>query len=186
MKCHLCGEKLISQTGTLQLPSKILSDITLNNVLFFKCEHCEEVVLPSETWKIADNEEKKQIEDCLKNLPVKDFIGASKASSILEISRQALHKHRRIRRGFIYSILHEDKILYHEKSVRLYKQKGDGRFPLSPRKSFFKKPIKYFSPSVSNKISIDFFNSYSSHDITSQWGIIKNKSTKSLGYTYVQ
>ena len=59
------------------------------------------------------------------SLPVSDFIGASTAGKILNKSRQALHKHRLIRRGFIYSIRYESGILYHKKSVLDFKDTDD-------------------------------------------------------------
>uniref|UniRef100_UPI0040578E26 hypothetical protein n=1 Tax=Candidatus Electrothrix sp. TaxID=2170559 RepID=UPI0040578E26 len=131
MKCYNCGGIFIEYTGNLELPSSSLGSFILNNVNYTKCYECQEIILPDDTWERADKKENDLINDFLFNLPVKDYIGASVTASILNISRQGLHKHRRIRRGFIYSIVHEGKRLYNKKSVELYKKTGDGRFLLS-------------------------------------------------------
>ena len=131
MKCYDCGGSLANCTGSLDLPSVALGSFTLTNVAYLKCYQCGEVILPDDTWEMADQKENDLINDFLMNLPVKDYIGASAVASILNISRQGLHKHRRIRRGFIYSIVHEGKRLYNKKSVEMYKETNDGRFLLS-------------------------------------------------------
>ena len=52
---------------------------------------------------------------------------------MLGVSRQALHKHRRIRRGFIFQTMFDGKIVYLKQSVFQYMKKGDGRFSLLGR-----------------------------------------------------
>jgi hypothetical protein len=68
----------------------------------------------------------------LQSQPLNAFISATETASILGISRQALHKHKRIRRGFIYcTTFGEKKVrLYLKNSVLQFKKTGDGRFPL--------------------------------------------------------
>jgi hypothetical protein len=130
MKCYNCGNTFTSFTGGLELPSSILGNFTINNVNYLKCGNCGEIFLSDEAWCLADKVENQLITDFISNLPFNKFIGASKAASILGKSRQALHKHRRIRRGFIYSITLEGKKYYHIDSVKLFKKSGDGRFSL--------------------------------------------------------
>ncbi|MDU9049749.1 MAG: hypothetical protein Q3M30_12950 [Candidatus Electrothrix sp. Rat3] len=131
MKCYNCGGSFVDLTGTVDLPSVALGSFKLNNVSHSKCFQCGEVLLPDDTWELADQKENDLINDFLMNLPVKEYIGASAVASILNMSRQGLHKHRRIRRGFIYSIMHEGKRLYSKRSVEMYKETNDGRFLLS-------------------------------------------------------
>jgi len=158
MKCYACGNNFIEHKGSLELPSKMLGAFIIDNVSYFKCSHCQEIMLPDKAWQIADQAENSQIEKIIGNLPVKNFIGASKAAAILEMSRQALHKHRKIRRGFIYSVLHEGKTLYHAESVKLFKETGDGRFPL--KKEVTKKEKEYLVVSIPDYPDRNRFHDY--------------------------
>ncbi|MFT5700258.1 MAG: YgiT-type zinc finger domain-containing protein [Desulforhopalus sp.] len=135
MRCYNCGDTLLSKSGTLQIPSDILNDYLIENVSYFSCPSCNEIILTNEAWEKADRREAKLIAKSIGNLPISAFVGASKAASILGMSRQALHKHRRIRRGLVYSIAHEGKIFYHLESISLFKETGDGRFNLSKKLS---------------------------------------------------
>jgi hypothetical protein len=182
MKCYTCGNQFVEHTGSLELPSKILGDFTINNVLYFKCAQCEEIILPDETWRRADQEESRQIEKLLSDLPVKNFIGASKAATILEMSRQALHKHRRIRRGFIYSILHEGKILYHAESVKLFKETGDGRFPL--KREVTKKEKEYVVVTIPYYSEGNRFQDYGGREKITGWNPTKNTLPTLTGHVY--
>jgi len=65
MKCYACGNSYVEHTGSLELPSKILGDFTIDNVSYFKCAHCGEIMLPDATWQIADQEENRRIENLL-------------------------------------------------------------------------------------------------------------------------
>ena len=170
MRCYSCGNEFIERTGSLELPSKILGSFLIDHVTYLKCSHCQEIILSDEAWERADATENSQVEKLLRNLPVKDFIGASKTAAILEISRQALHKHRRIRRGFIYSIRHEDKILYHKKSVQLFKETGDGRFPL--KKEGLKREKEYVLVTVGYHSPRTRFHDYGNKTERSSWKMI--------------
>ena len=57
-------------------------------------------------------------------------MSAAAAADLLGVSRQALHKHRRIRKGFIYQTELSGKTVYLRESVELFKKTGDGRFSL--------------------------------------------------------
>lgn len=131
MRCLKCGGTYQTTKGSLKLNDKIIGSFNVHNVEYRKCTQCHKLRYPANTaYKIEET--KKQIKNRLiGKLPVTDFIGASAAAKILNKSRQAMHKHRRIRRGFIYSIRHEGRILYHKRSVLDFKETGDGRFKLS-------------------------------------------------------
>ena len=183
MKCYACGNDFIEHTGSLELPSKILGSFTVNNVSYFKCTHCQEIMLPDHAWRVADQEENIQIEKFLSNLPVKNFIGASNAANILEMSRQALHKHRRIRRGFIYSVLHEGKILYHAESVKMFKETGDGRFPL--KKEVTKKEKEYVIVTIPIYSDRNRFHDYGDRKERSGWTTPSTNTLSTLtGHVY--
>lgn len=185
MKCYACGNNFIEHTGSLELPSKILGTFIVDNVSFLKCSQCQEIMLPDKAWQIADQAENSQIEKFLSNLPVKSFIGASMAATILEMSRQALHKHRRIRRGFIYSVLHEGKTLYHEESVKLFKKTGDGRFPL--KKETTQKEKEYVVVTIPYYPDRNRFNDYGDREERSSWRISPQSTLSTVtGHGYAQ
>ena len=185
MKCHECGNIITTHIGDLELPSKTLGSFSIYNVEYFKCNHCDSIFLPENTWNIADKEENKLVNDYLSNLPIKKFIASSTTADLLGMSRQALHKHKRIQRGFIYSILHEGNRFYLNDSVLLFKQNGDGRYPLIKQNNK-KEKIKYIVVADSNS---ERKNQYHKENIVNnRFGWIKtdiNNSSSKKGSEYV-
>lgn len=139
MRCYNCGNTLLEKRGSLQLPSDILNNYVVDNINYFSCPSCNEIILTDETWRRADETESRLIQQYVEKMPINGFVSASKAASILEMSRQALHKHRRISRGFVYSVNLDGKTFYNLKSLNLFKKIGDGRFPLVKKTPSVKK-----------------------------------------------
>ena len=135
MKCHKCGKTISKVTGNLHFEDAKIGSFEVYNVEYYKCDGCGRLFFPEETLITIETKEAEQKKQLLSQLPISDFIGAKEAAAILDISRQALHKHRRIRRGFIYSIKFEGRAVYNKKSVELFKETGDGRFPLIPQQT---------------------------------------------------
>ncbi len=134
MRCYNCGDTLLERAGSLQIPSDTINNYIVDNATYFACPSCNDIILTDETWRKADEKENQIIQQYVGNMPISEFVGASNAASILEMSRQALHKHRRISRGFIYSVKLDGKIFYNLKSLSLFKKIGDGRFTLANKK----------------------------------------------------
>ncbi|WP_417910248.1 hypothetical protein [Candidatus Electronema sp. PJ] len=111
--------------------SRFIGSYTVFLPQYYKCSGCGELLLPKEASGIMEAREKELLEDLISNLPVKQFITAAEAAEILGITRQAFHKHQRIKKGFIYSAVIGGMRLYSKKSVQLFKEKKDGRFPLA-------------------------------------------------------
>ncbi len=130
MRCHGCGSLYVEKKGNLTLQSCSLGRFTLNNVSYFACPECGSQLLPNETWHLADQEENSIIQKYIEEMPVKKFISTNETATLLGITRQALHKHKKIKRGFIYSITISEKKMFNKKSVILFKETGDGRFNL--------------------------------------------------------
>ncbi|MBW1650888.1 MAG: hypothetical protein JRJ44_09510 [Deltaproteobacteria bacterium] len=131
MKCYDCKGNYIEKKGSISLNNHIIGDFEVYNVTYYKCSNCNKLLFPNNT---AIKIEKKENEIKLKllcQLPVQDFVSASDAAYLLDISRQAFHKNIRIKNGFIYSIELGGKRLYNKKSILLFKEKGDGRFSLN-------------------------------------------------------
>lgn len=130
MRCLSCGGTFKNKSGSLIIEDAIIGSFTVHGIEYSQCGQCAKLRYPSRTAKTIE-EKKEQIKTKLiGRLPVSEFIGAVEVSTILGISRQALNKHRRIKNGFIYSFKSKNRSIYHIKSVELFKQTGDGRFPL--------------------------------------------------------
>lgn len=130
MRCLDCGEQFVTKFGDVIEKRKTIGTFKVSSVEYRECESCGQKLYPAKTAKKIDKRGQEIEKRLIENLPIKDFIGATAAAKIIGVSRQAMHKHPRIRRGFIYSVKLEGKIFYHLRSVNLYKETGDGRFPL--------------------------------------------------------
>jgi hypothetical protein len=130
MRCNQCGGKYITKHGDLDITDAYVGPFTVPAVEYFECEGCGDLAYSPETILEIEKARKVGLEEMLQSFPLRDFVTATRAGVMLGISRQALHKHRRIRRGFIFKTQFADRTLYLNKSVLLFKDTGDGRFPL--------------------------------------------------------
>ncbi|MCX7047154.1 MAG: hypothetical protein NTX50_16910 [Candidatus Sumerlaeota bacterium] len=142
MKCYECGGNSITETASIVINDSILGPVTVPNITQSRCDQCGDTLLSCE--------ESDKITDCLERLldarikrnPITAFVSAQEACSILGITRQAFHKNRRIKRGFILQASIAGQVLYLRKSVELFKIKGDGRYPLFDQTSERRIPIE--------------------------------------------
>ena len=130
MRCYQCGEIYIAKHESLELTDKHIGPFIVEEAEYFECDKCGDYLFSPETSKRIEMARGLAFEEKLQSLPIRDFVTAVEAATILGISRQALHKHRRIRRGFIFQTQLSDKTVYLKKSVDLFKETGDGRFQL--------------------------------------------------------
>ena len=133
MKCLECGGTYQSYTGELSIKDDCIGEFTVARLTYMKCGSCGDLMFAPTAARLIENSRKSALENAIKSRPLKEFISASEAAAILGISRQALHKHRRIRRGFIFQTHFDGKIVYLKRSVLRFKQISDGRFPLLSR-----------------------------------------------------
>ncbi|MBC8198973.1 MAG: hypothetical protein H8E80_02845 [Desulfobacteraceae bacterium] len=131
MKCYTCGNIYSEHEGTLELHNKSIGSYNIYLAKYYKCSGCGALLFPKETAKKIESKEEEIRNNLIRKLPIGEFITATEAFDILEISKQAFHKHRRIKNGFIYSAILGGKRLYNKKSVQLFKETKDGRFNLS-------------------------------------------------------
>lgn len=157
MRCLECDSQYVEKVGTIAITSDYVGDYRVENVKYFECPVCGKRLFPKETAIKISEKEKGIQRELIKKLPVGDFIPATEAAKVLGKSRQALHKNRRIRKGFVYFIERGGKRLYHKKSVEMFKQSGDGRFNLmdatKPRTiesvvTYYKETSKYLNTGI--------------------------------------
>jgi hypothetical protein len=131
MKCYQCGGEYQEKRGRLQLKDKWIGAYAVDAVHYYECDTCGDLLLPPETTKIFESRREEILNSWIEGQPLDSFLSAAQTATLLGISRQALHKHIRIRRGFIYQTKFYRRIVYLRKSVLLFKKTGDGRFSLT-------------------------------------------------------
>lgn len=131
MRCHVCKSTYQVRKGTLRLPDDDLGLLVVPDVEYFICPGCGDLMFPLATAKEVGDARDRMISELLRARPANEFISTTDAAAILGISRQALQRHRRIRRGFIYQLREGGRTLYLKDSVRQFKETGDGRISLS-------------------------------------------------------
>ena len=179
MKCYECGGTYKKHIGSLNLHNKFIGNYEIFNVEYYKCDNCGNLLFPKETTVKIEKKEQECRDSLIKQLPLEEFTFASEAAKILNISRQALHKHRRIRRGFIYSIIFGGKKLYHKKSILLFKERGDGRFPLTDKVP--SNNVKYIIiPQTTRQKTSDYLDIINESDIFPSYKQVETKLTKYL------
>jgi len=66
-----CGSKMVHEKRNLMMENKILK-----NVSYFKCENCDDIILPKETWEKADKAKKENsMFSAIKYIELSDIIG---------------------------------------------------------------------------------------------------------------
>lgn len=130
MKCDSCGGNAKIITGDLSLSRFDIGPYIVKGVKYYECETCGERFFPHEALLKIEMVEQQLLEQKIGQLPIDDFIFSNDVCSILKISRQAFNKNPKIRKGFIYSVKKGSYRLYHKRSVELFNETGDGRFPL--------------------------------------------------------
>lgn len=130
MRCYKCGGDYSETSDRYELVDPYVGPIAVQGVSYFKCNQCDDVLFSVEMSQALEAARNKRKEELLSQRPIGDFISASETASFLGISRQALHKNRRIRRGFIHQTVFGGAAVYLRESVVEFKRTGDGRFPL--------------------------------------------------------
>ena len=130
MKCYKCGGIYEAKQGLLSVSDEYVGFFLVEGSHYYECNRCNESLFPPETAQAIEKRRNQIKDELIRRQPVDAFVSAAEAATLLGISRQALHKHRRIRRGFIYRTELSGNTVYLKQSVLYFKIKGDGRFPL--------------------------------------------------------
>lgn len=131
MRCPNCSGIYLKKQGNLHFSDKVIGDFNVTNTEYFRCDGCGEMYYTSKTMQDIERAEALRLKDLLLNRPLKEFIPATEVAKILGCSRQAIHKNRRIARGFIHFVPYNGTFHYLKESVELYKLTKDGRSQLA-------------------------------------------------------
>jgi hypothetical protein len=147
MKCLSCGAICEKTRGNISINDRLTGPFVAKDVEYFKCKKCGEHFFPAETSKMIDASRREALDGLLSSFPISDFLSQPEAYAYLGISRQAFHKNKRIKRGFIYQYERGGTLFYLKRSVQAYLASGDGRFPLHEDVATYKWQIIQFPAS---------------------------------------
>lgn len=153
MRCYECGGEYVSKTEALPLTDRYIGPFIVGPLEYMRCEGCGDLLFSPDASQCIEAARKAALDGVLQSQPISAFISASATASFLGISRQALHKHRRIRRGFIFHTSFDGNIVYLKKSVKLFAESGDGRFVLCRPAGYTQKMETVFPGSLYAKIA---------------------------------
>jgi hypothetical protein len=130
--CDRCDGILNHNVGEVPFKSKIIGTLTVPGVHHLKCQKCGYYLISYEGAGTINAYLEEKETEAINSLPIGEFVSANKAAEILELTKQAFSKNKRIKRGFILSAEIDGKRLYNRRSVELFKNTNDGRFLLEP------------------------------------------------------
>jgi hypothetical protein len=125
-----CGGVYEKMQGPLEIDDRYVGLLKLESADYYECPDCKDRIYPLDTARAIENLRERITEDILQAQPLHAFLSAAVTAALLGITRQALHKNKRIRQGFICRTSLGGLAVYLKKSVDLYREKGDGRFLL--------------------------------------------------------
>ena len=130
MKCSECGGSYIEKHDRLTVIDPYIGPVTTDITDYLVCDTCGDILYTHSSAKHLEEAREEALQGILQSMPINAFLTVSETADLLGISRQALHKHRRIRRGFIFQTTFGGKTVYLKESAERFKKTGDGRFPL--------------------------------------------------------
>jgi len=151
MKCQNCGSDLDRRIGDIEVPDSRVGMLAIYKAEYWDCPDCGAKLYTPTTVAKVDHERRNKTEELIKEWPIGDFITLTEAARIIGISKQAVHKNRKI-----YGIKLGGKPVYLRKSVIRYKERRDGRFALVPGKRFTEAllDVSYKEKEVPAEVSI--------------------------------
>lgn len=130
MDCNECGGTYQKRSDRLAVIDPYVGEISIQSIQYYLCDKCDDVLYTEKMALAIEKIRNNRIKELLRRYPIDDFISAAETAMRLGITRQALHKHRRINRGFIYQLEFGGATVYLAQSVQRFKKIRDGRFPL--------------------------------------------------------
>jgi len=154
MNCYQCGGVYDAKSDSLEIFDFYVGKIEVRNTPYYECRDCHDILYTEEMSRAIETERNRLIHELLIQFPLADFVNSTEVASMLGISRQALHKHRRIKHGFIYQTKFAGVTVYLKQSVLRFKKTGDGRFPLQLHT--YSPSTKYVERTVSTGIPASY------------------------------
>jgi len=130
MRCYNCGGYYRETTDLVEIADSYVGTIPVEGVTCLICNDCGGILFSEEFVDKLELVRRKRIQEGIKSYPLKDFVTTIETAAMLGITKQALHKHKRISKGFIYHTKIGNIIVYLKPSVERFVKTGDGRFPL--------------------------------------------------------
>ncbi len=130
MNCPNCGGKIHRKRQDIQLFDENIGAYCVENVEYEECSTCGARFFPPETASQISEIRDLKLNELVSRRPISEFVTSAEAAGILGISRQALNKNRRVRRGFIFGTNLGKMRVFLRESVEQFRISGDGRFPL--------------------------------------------------------
>ena len=98
--CYNCENESEMQPvrDSIIIEDKFLGKITTKETEVLMCNNCNEFLITKEIARLIENKTDKQRNLLIKALPFSKFISTKKASEMLSISRQAIHKNSHFKR----------------------------------------------------------------------------------------
>lgn len=127
-----CGGLYEKRHGPLNLQDEYMGELSIPAIDYLVCNRCGGYLFSPTTSRQIEKARDEKLDEVLRTRPIGAFVPSAEAAEMLGITRQALHKHRRVSRGFIFRILFRGRTLYLKESVELFRATGDGRFSLLP------------------------------------------------------
>ncbi|MBT8360007.1 MAG: hypothetical protein HKP41_17045 [Desulfobacterales bacterium] len=111
--------------------SKVIGEVLIPLIEFYECRGCHETTLSPEASHELITHVREQERNAIASLSSDDLITAGQAAAILGVSKQAFSKNPKIKKGYVYFTQIGTKKAYFRKSVELFRESGDGRFPIT-------------------------------------------------------
>ena len=156
MNCYECGGVYQEKSDLLEIFDSYVGKISIQGILYYQCGNCHDILYTEEMSRAIETKRNRRIHELLNQLPIGDFIISAEAASILDISRQALHKNHRINHGFIHQTKFGGVTVYLRQSVLQFKKTGDGRFPLYPHE--YHHMAQYNGHSTSRHLALSYYS----------------------------
>lgn len=121
----------MQRRNNVVITSPLIGDVIVPNIDVGYCAVCDDSLIPYEAWGIIDEYVSKLEDAAIKQLPIGDFVPVMQAITMLEVTKQAFSKNKRIQRGFIISIKKGNRRFYYVPSIKAYKEFGDGRIQVT-------------------------------------------------------
>jgi len=125
MKCPKCGEELKKEISDIEIFDSRVGLLLIRHAEYWECSGCATRLYTPKTVTRIDEKRDNKTKELIKKKPIGEFITLVEAARLLGISKQAVHKNRKI-----YGLKLGRKPVYLRKSVIMYKATHDGRFPL--------------------------------------------------------